>query len=155
MPKLSEHPDAEKAVRGLLKAVEGLDPLTELRLEILTIFRLCERAAKAAKDAAGARALLYEVGPVALLRVLPGEGIPQRVDGFYVGDDDVDEDGEVRLTSKDRLFSLVERPGEQSAFEDVKDMETWFNDVRICLLARIASDKDDAPDADVAGHALQ
>jgi len=150
------HPDAEKAIRGLLKAVEGLPPATELMMSIMTILRLCAREAKPVKDDAGEPAVLYECGPVTLLCVM-GDATSgsQRVDGFYISDDEAHEDDKVReerLSSSDRLFSLIDRHGQPPHLDIWKDPSDWFADVRACVLMKIAMAEGGKPD-EVVGHA--
>jgi hypothetical protein len=81
----------------------------------------------------------------ARLRVMPPDVRAKLI--AKLGDDDAVDDGEIRLASKDRLFTLQERGAEPPELTvHNRDVSTWLSPVFLALATKISSDE-------IAGHA--
>jgi hypothetical protein len=121
------------------------------KLAILTLGAVAVGAheAQAIVDENGAPATLTECGRVTLLRVLDENGRKgfDTIHAHLVGDED-DDDGEVRVGSGDKLFSLIEHGAEppELVTHDL-DVKRWLAPVLLALSNKIS------PPGEVAGHA--
>jgi hypothetical protein len=125
--------------------LDKLDTTTKLCILVESALAVGAHEARPVTDAEGNPATLTECGSVLLLRILNEEKRGHdRIDVFLSDDDD----DEVRLGSKDRLFTLQEHGPHAPELEIInRDVNAWLPIALLALASKIS------PDGEVAGHA--